>query len=129
MRTVRQVVFRDVSVGPAPCCSGIQQRPYPVAGLAFVADDPNQQATLHSSMNLGESVTWDAYLREVGMLPHPGVPAYVELDTRVGWNITGALQLSVSGFNLLHARHREFLEGGASTDVPRSVLVQGRVRF
>jgi iron complex outermembrane recepter protein len=100
-----------------------------VAGLAFVADDPNQQATLHSSMNLGESVTWDAYVREVGMLPHPGVPGYVELDTRVGWNVTRALQLSVSGFNLLHARHREFLEGGVSTDVPRSVLVQARVRF
>ncbi len=34
-------------------------------GLAFVADDPNHQATLHSSMNLGQDVTWDAYLREL----------------------------------------------------------------
>ena len=106
-----------------------QQGSSRIAGLAFVANDPNQQAMLHSSMNLGESVTWDAYVREVGMLQHPGVPGYVELDMRVGWNISRTLQVSLSGFNLLHARHTEFLEGGISTDVPRSVLAQARLRF
>ncbi len=100
-----------------------------VAGLAFVANDPNQQATLHSSINFSPDVSWDAYLREVGMLAHPGVPGYAELDMRVGWNVTRSLQLSLSGFNLLHARHTEFLEGGVSTEVPRSVFVQARVRF
>jgi iron complex outermembrane receptor protein len=98
-------------------------------GLAFVADDPNQRATLHSAMDLGEDVTWDAYLREVGSLQHPQVPGYAELDTRLGWNVTKALQLSLSGFNLLHARHEEFIEGGVTTEVPRSVLAQARIRF
>ncbi len=80
-------------------------------------------------MNLDQDVTWDAYLREVASLPHPVVPGYVELDTRLGWNVTKSLQLSLAGFNLLHARHTEFLEGGVSTEVPRSVLAQARIRF
>jgi iron complex outermembrane receptor protein len=100
-----------------------------VAGLAFVADDPGHHATLHSAINLGEGVTWDAEVREMGPLPHPAVPGYVEVDSRLGWDVTPRLQLSLAGFNLLHARHMEFIEGSVGTYVPRSVLAQARVRF
>jgi iron complex outermembrane receptor protein len=100
-----------------------------VAGLAFVADDPGHQATLHSAVNLGHGVTWDAYLRNVGSLPHPGVPGYTELDMRVGWAVTSRLELSLAGFNLLHPQHIEFLESGQTTEIPRSVFAQARVRF
>ncbi len=99
-----------------------------VAGLAFVADDPGQQASLNSSMNVGDGVTWDANLREVAALPHPEVPGYVELDSRIGWNVNKRLLLSLSGENLLHAQHEEFIEGG-STEVPRSVFAQATIRF
>jgi iron complex outermembrane receptor protein len=99
------------------------------AGLAFVADDPGHQASLHSSIDFGHGVTWDADLRDVGMLPHPGVPEYVELNMRLGWDITRSLQVSLSGFNMLHAEHIEFLEDGTTTEIPRSVLAQMRVRF
>jgi len=98
-------------------------------GLAFAADDPGHQAILHSSIDLGHGVTWDAYLRNVGALSHPAVPTYTELDTRIGWDITKALQVSLAGFNLLHRYHQEFLEDGVTTDVPRSVYAQLRVRF
>jgi hypothetical protein len=37
--------------------------------------------------------------------------------------------LSLSGFNLLHARHQEFVEAGVTSEVPRSVFAQVRVRF
>jgi iron complex outermembrane receptor protein len=100
-----------------------------VAGLAFVANDPGHHASLNSSMTLHEGVTWDLFLREVGPLPHPQVPGYVELNTRIAWDITKSLQFSLAGFNLLHARHEEFLELGTTTEVPRSVLAQVRVRF
>ena len=100
-----------------------------LAGLAFVSDDPGHQASLHSAMDLGHDVTWDVYLRDVGVLPHPGVPGYVEASTRIAWNVTKSVQVSLSGFNLLHARHREFFEDGTTTDIPRSVLAQVRVRF
>jgi iron complex outermembrane receptor protein len=100
-----------------------------IAGLAFVADDPNQQASLRSAINFGHGVTWDVLLREVGMLQHPVVSGYFEMNTRIGWDITNWLQVSVSGLNLLHAHHTEFVESGVSTDVPRSVFGQVRVRF
>ena len=98
-------------------------------GLAFVADDPNHQASLHSAIDFGHGITWDAYLRNVGMLQHPVVPGYVELDTRLGWDINPRLQVSLSGFNLLHSHHTEFVEAGATSDVPRSVFAQARIRF
>ena len=100
-----------------------------VLGLAFVADDPGHQASLHSAVDFGYGVTWDAYLRDVGALSHPAVPKYVELDTRVGWDVTKRLQLSLAGFNLLHRYHLEFLEDGESTEIPRSVFAQMRIRF
>lgn len=100
-----------------------------VAGLAFVADDPGHQATLHSAVDFGHGVTWDAYLRNIGGLPHPAVPGYTELDMRIGWAVTRRLELSLSGFNLLHPQHMEFLEPGISVEIPRSVFVQAQIRF
>jgi iron complex outermembrane receptor protein len=99
------------------------------AGLAFVSDDPNHQASLRSAINLGSGVTWDADLRYVGELPHPMVPAYAELNTRLGWQISKSVDASLSGFNLLHARHIEFLEDGETDEVPRSFLAEVRFRF
>jgi iron complex outermembrane receptor protein len=100
-----------------------------LGGLAFAADDPNLQASLRSDITLGGGVTWDAFLRYVDALPHPGVPPYTELNSRLGWQVTKALDVSLSGYNLLHPRHMEFLEDGETDEVPRSVFVEARVRF
>jgi iron complex outermembrane receptor protein len=97
-------------------------------GAAQAGDDPKNQASLRSSMNLGRNVTLDADLRYVSALPSPFVPAYVELNSRIGWNVTDRVQLSLSGFNLLHAHHLEFPADGA-TAVPRSFLAELRWRF
>src|SRR2546427_12775310 len=46
---------------------------------------------------------------------HDALPiSYGELDLRVAWQPVGALELSLVGQNLLHARHAEF-EIGKST--------------
>jgi hypothetical protein len=58
------------------------------------------------------------------MLPHPPVPGYVELNMRLGWNVTKIIQLSLSGFNLLYAQHQEFLQPGVSAEIPRSFLAR-----
>ena len=97
-------------------------------GVQQVADDPKVQARLKSSMNLGSVVTLDTELRYVSALPGPVAPAYVELNARLGFNLTPRLQLSVDGFNLLHARHQE-LPAPAANAVPRSVLGELRWRF
>jgi len=97
-------------------------------GAAAAGDDPAQQGFIRSSMNLGPRVTFDADLRSVAPLPDPAVPGYTELNARIGWNITDRVQVSISGFNLLHPYHLEFPsnEGGS---VPRSVFAELRWRL
>jgi len=97
-------------------------------GAAGAGDDPTAQGQVRSYVNLGHNVTLDATVRSVSALPDPRVPAYTELNARLAWNITPRVQLSVSGFNLLHAYHVEYPsnEGGA---VPRSVFVELRVKM
>jgi iron complex outermembrane receptor protein len=100
-----------------------------LGGLGFVANDPNHQASLRSSVDFGDGVTWDATLRYVGALHHPSLADYAELNMRVGWQITPAVEVSVAGSNLLHDRHAEFLEDGESDQIPRSFFINTRWRF
>ena len=57
---------------------------------------------------------FDAGLRWVDTLhtnngATPGtVPAYFELDSRLGWHASERLELSLVGQNLLHAHHPEY---------------------
>jgi iron complex outermembrane receptor protein len=95
-------------------------------GVAQQGDDPHLQATLRSSMNLSDAITFDADLRYVGTLPNPKVPDYVELNATVGWRLTDQIELALSGFNLLHARHVEYAPGD---EIPRSVLLETRLRL
>ena len=91
-------------------------------GTSQVGDDPGQSAQIKSSMTLPHRVTVDAMLRYVSALPNPVVPAYTELNLRLGWAITDHLRLAVSGQNLLHPQHQEFPAPGANA-APRSVFV------
>jgi iron complex outermembrane receptor protein len=70
-------------------------------------DDPANRFVLRSLMDLPGRLELDGTLRYVARLPAPVVPAYTELDLRLGWNATDALELSLTGQNLLHARHPE----------------------
>lgn len=95
----------------------------------FVANDPPHQASLRSAVTVTEGVTWDVFVRQIGALRYPPVPGYTELDTSVGWEVTKSLRLSLSGFNLLHPHHLEFITDNLATNVPRSVLAQATIRF
>ncbi len=97
-------------------------------GIAELGDDPEARASLRSSMNLGPDVTLDGELRYVGALPDPHLPAFVEFNTSIGWNVSDAVRLSLSGFNLLHARHQEFPASEANA-VPRSFAAGLQWRF
>ncbi|WP_293366074.1 TonB-dependent receptor [Phenylobacterium sp.] len=97
-----------------------------IVGLQQDGLDPKFQGSLKSSMDLGQRFTLDGDLRYVGALPNDVVPAYVELNSRLGWNITDRLQISVSGRNLLHARHLEYPGGDA---IQRAVSADLQWRF
>lgn len=102
-----------------------------LGGVATAGDDPNHQISLRSGMDLGSGFNWNADLRWIGMLPNPQVPAYVELNSRLGWNVSQAWELSIAGFNLLHGHHLEYELAGATTgnEADRSVYVEAKWRF
>ena len=79
-------------------------------------------------MDLSDRISFDADFRYVGALPNPAVPAYVELNTRLGWAISDSIELSLSGYNLLHARHQEFTIP-PSDEVKRSFFIDIRKKF
>jgi len=78
-----------------------------VLGTAQAGDDAASELKLTSSMSLPGGVDLDTTFRHVGALPDPALPAYWEMSARIGWQLTSTLQLSVTGSNLLHARHLE----------------------
>ena len=98
----------------------------PLLGVAQEGDDPHHQASLRSSMDLMDNLTFDADLRDVGKLPNPAVPEYVELNARLAWHVTDRLDLSLSGFNLLHGHHVEYLPGD---EIRRNFFLETRWRF
>ena len=77
-------------------------------GGVFEGNDPSHLATLRSQMDLPGGFALDAFLRYVDRRPSPVVPAYSELDLRLGYRIHRGWELSLVGQNLLHDRHQEF---------------------
>ncbi|HEX5461099.1 MAG TPA: hypothetical protein VFX20_14130 [Steroidobacteraceae bacterium] len=61
-------------------------------------------------MDLPRGISLDARPRKIGRLPDPAVSAYTELDPSAGWSLSHSLSISLSGRNLLHARHVEFID-------------------
>jgi iron complex outermembrane receptor protein len=98
-------------------------------GGAAEGNDPRHQFSLRSFLTLGEGIEVDAFLRGIGSLPSPSVPAYAELDLRIGWR-TDRLGVSVIGRDLLHDRHPEFGPAlPARHEFPREVALRADVRF
>ncbi len=93
-------------------------------GVQAAGNDPAHQFSLRSSMNLPHKVELDLALRKIGDLPNPAVPGYTSLDLRVGWHATRALELSLSGFNLLNNHHAEFGSAPLRSEFDRSIYVK-----
>ena len=93
-------------------------------GLADAGNDPRYQAFLRASADIAANWGLDAALRRVGALPNPTVPAYSELDLRIGWRPTPRLEFSFGGNNLLHARHAEFGPASSRSLVERSLYAR-----
>jgi iron complex outermembrane receptor protein len=97
-------------------------------GLVEAGDDPGTHATFASSMNFPHRLSFDASLRYVGALPEPALPHYYELGARCGWRASDALEVSLSGENLLHARHTE-LPAPNGEQITRSGFAEVRWKF
>ncbi len=99
--------------------------------------DPQNRITIHSFMNLSDNFTFDARLRHVGSFVYnvagtpDRVPAYTELEARLAWLPNEHFELSVTGQNLLHAQHLEYVISSPNprAEVKRSVYLKLAYRF
>jgi len=94
-----------------------------VGGGATEANDPTHRFGLRTDVDLPRNVEVSLFLRSIGELPNPNVPAYTELNGRVGWRATPRFELSFAAQDLLHDHHPEF---GAVA--PRRVEFERSVR-
>ena len=79
-----------------------------VGGGVTEANDPSHRFGLRTDIDLPRGVELSLFLRRIGELPNPQVPAYTELNGRVGWRATPHFELSFTAQDLLHDRHPEF---------------------
>jgi len=100
-----------------------------ILSLDAAETDPRYQFSLRSSMNLAPNVEFDVALRSIGGISVGDVPSYTALDARVGWAVTKAISLSVSGFNLLDRKHPEFGNAATRSEFKRNVYLEVSWRF
>lgn len=91
--------------------------------------DPDRMWMLRSSMNLPYRTELDATVRHVSALAQPNVPGYTVVNLRLGWQARPDLEVSITGQNLLSARHAEFGEFATRSYFERSVFLKLTSRF
>ena len=91
----------------------------------FEFNDPSHLFKIRTSLDLPKRIELDAFVRRVGRLPHPAIPAYAEMDARIGWRPSPSWEVSLIGQNLLHAQHAEFqLAGPTREEFQRGAYVR-----
>jgi iron complex outermembrane receptor protein len=95
-------------------------------GTGQVGNDPPYVIKLRSSLNPLTDVTFDLSLRAYGALRSSAIEDYRELDSRLAWQATPAITVSLSGTNLLHDRHQEYPGGDF---IPRRVMGGLELRY
>jgi iron complex outermembrane recepter protein len=91
--------------------------------------DPNHQWFLRQSLDLRAHLQFDFGFRHVGQIANQAVPAYSELDGRLGWQATKTLEWSIVGQNLLHDHHAEFGAPATRKEIERGAYVKLAWRF
>lgn len=94
-----------------------------------IARDPNHQLQVRSMIDLGPRWEWDTTVRHVARIGNQGVPDYVELDLRLGWQPAATWDVALVGTNLLHSKHAEFNSPPGRREIQRGVFLKTSCRF
>jgi iron complex outermembrane receptor protein len=86
-------------------------------------NDPDFQWLLRTSFDLTPRLQLDLNVRRVAALTVAPVPAYTEMDLRVGWQPRDNVEVSLTGNNLLHRRHAEYSPVAIRNEISRSILL------
>jgi len=113
----------------------------PGSEMAYENGSPKHQASLRSSMNLPYQTELDLWARYTGKLAFANdrattfttlpIGGYTELDVRISWHVTSALELSLIGKNLLHSRRLEYIQelNIQPTYLSRSAFAKATLNF
>ena len=80
-----------------------------LASFYLPGDNPANQFHLRSYVSLPRNFEVDTHLSAIGELETRAVPAYLRLNTRLGWRPPAMWKWSLVLQNLLDARHVEFI--------------------
>jgi iron complex outermembrane recepter protein len=91
---------------------------------------PRHQLQLRSFIQLPRQLELDSSAFYVGRIGS-NVQPYLRLDEQLSWHLAKRLELSISGQNLLHARHTEFVGNPIESVLvtPAQRTVNGRVTW
>jgi iron complex outermembrane receptor protein len=91
--------------------------------------DVDYQCMLQSSLDLSNHWEFDTDFRYIASIANQSVPAYGEMDVRLGWQPLPQWELSVVGQNLLHNHHPEFGTATTRQEIERSVYGKAVWRY
>ena len=57
----------------------------------------------------------------MGQIVNQTVPAYRDIDGRLGWRATPSIEMSIAGQNLVHRHHVEFANPATRREAERGV--------
>ncbi|WP_214622845.1 TonB-dependent receptor plug domain-containing protein [Sphingobium nicotianae] len=90
-------------------------------------NSPRSQIQIRSRLDLRRNVELDLALRRISALSAVDtggtpstIPAYTQLDARLGWRVADRLDIALIGQSLLDARHREY--GPSIYRLPSEIL-------
>ncbi len=96
---------------------------------SFESNDSEHHFSLRSSLDLPGHWELDGAFRYVSRIDNQQVPAYGELDVRLGWQASPELEFSIVGQNLLHDDHAEFGALATRREIERGVFAKVLWRF
>ena len=88
-------------------------------------NDPGYQYSFRSSMNLPHDVEFDFGFQVIDQLPDPVVAGYVQANARIAWHVTPAIELSLSGYNLIGSYQVQAITAGTPAFAPQRSIYLG----
>ena len=95
-----------------------------------LGNDPKWQIRAHSQFDLAPRLELTLNARAVGRIDmDPEIGGYAEVDGRLAYQASEAIELFVAGRNLLHRTHAEHNDPGAAQLARRGIFAGARLRM
>jgi iron complex outermembrane receptor protein len=89
---------------------------------------PKHSFNLRSSHQISNSMTLDWWLRYTDDLEKSDIEGYTAFDLRLAWQLSPAIEISLTGQNLFDSQHQEFSVGIIpTTDAEMKRSVYGKI--